>query len=207
VTAVTNYANNKLELHQIADGKDKIIASTPAARETMYGYSNYDGVTQNQYVYKLRGTAKLTGADVLWSAETYDYIHTTFELPDTASPAFGFDSWNDKERKWEPIKIKYTDNGKGAYHTAAFQTPVETSQVRLRVPANTNRPFSFALQEQLSTQSFFKTVRKDGYLYVWVNNELVFTANDPFRGKPARFGLTTDNVAATYNSFTGFEIK
>lgn len=207
VTAVTNYANNKLELHQIVDGEDKMIASTPAARETMYGYSNYDGVTQDQYVYKLRGTAKLAGADVLWAAETYDYIHTTYELPDTASPSFGFDSWNDKEQKWEPIKIKYTDNGKGAYHTATFQTPVETSQIRLRVPAKNNRPFSFALREDLSTQSFFKTVRKDGYLYVWVNNELIFAEKDPFLGRPARFGLFTDNMSATYNSFTGFEIN
>jgi hypothetical protein len=207
VAAYTNYANQNLELHRIAGGKDTLIASAPAARDTMYGYSNYDGKTQDQYIYNLRGTADVSEARILWTSGTFDYLHTIFSLPDAKSPYFGFDSWNAKEQQWEPIPIDYIDKGKGAYHVANFASPVRTDRIRLRVPAENNRPFSFALREDLSAQNFMKSVRKDGTLYVWVNNELKFAVEDPFAGQPARFGLLADHAAVSYNSFTGFEIK
>jgi hypothetical protein len=207
VTADVNFQSNQLEIRQVANGKEKTIATAPATRDTIYGYSNYDGVTQDQYVFSLRGTAKISEAQILWTAGTFDYVHTTYELPDASSPSFGLDSWNAVKQKWEPIAMRYTDKGKGAYHIANFKSPVTTHQIRLRVPAKNNRPFSFALREEISTQNFFKTVRKDGTLYVWVNNELIFTVKDPFAGKPARIGLYSENVATTYNSFIGFEIR
>jgi hypothetical protein len=207
VAAYTNYANQSQEVHRVAGGKDTLIASAPAARDTMYGYSNYDGKTQDQYVYHLRGTAEVSQARILWTSGTFDYLRTIFSLPDTTSPYFGFDSWNAKEQQWEPIPINYLDKGKGAYHVAKFASPVRADRIRLRVPAENNRPFSFAIRENISTQNFMKSVRKDGVLYVWENNELKFTVKDPFEGQPARFGLLADHAAAAFNSFTGFEIK
>jgi hypothetical protein len=116
------------------------------------------------------------------------------------------DYWDDGAQKWVPIPLNYTSKGRGDYSIADFDSSVKTSKLRLRVPAKTNRPFTFAAHEDVSAQNFFRTVRKDGKLYMWVNNHLIFTIDDPFGTSPAKVGLYTKDIGARFNSLTDFEI-
>lgn len=204
VTASTNYESHNYELSSVVNGVSTIIATAPTARETIYGHSNYEGTAQSEYEYKLRGEAEISKAKMLWFSGPFDYISQNFELPDASSSNFGFDSWSDG---WRNVPFSYEDKGKGDYSIADFSDSVKTDKLRLRVPSDNNRPFSFVVREEISAQNFYKTVRSKGRLYVWVNNELIFNEADPFAGQPAQMGLYTDAVQATYNSFTGFDVS
>ena len=105
------------------------------------------------------------------------------------------------------VPFAYEDKGRGDYHIAEFTEPVKTDQLRLSVPSELNRPFSFALREEISSQNFYKVVRSKGELYVWVNNKLIFEAADPFADQPAKVGLYSDGIQTTYNAFTGFDVS
>ncbi|KRF03698.1 hypothetical protein ASG89_02760 [Paenibacillus sp. Soil766] len=204
VIASTNYETHNYELSSVVNGVSTIIATAPTARETIYGHSNYEGTKQSEYEYKLRGESEISMAKMLWFSGPFDYLNQNFELPDASSSNFGFDSWSDG---WVNEQFSYEDKGKGAYSIADFSERVTTDKLRLRVPSDNNRPFSFVVREEISAQNFYKTVRSKGRLYVWVNNELIFNEADPFAGQPAQMGLYTDEVQATYNSFTGFDVS
>lgn len=204
VTAGTNYATNEFELRKVVDGREEIMAVAPTARETIYGHSNYDADGQREYVYNLRGEAEVSSAKILWFNGLFQYVNKFFELPQSDSADFRFDSWTDG---WKAVPFTYQDKGKGDYHLAEFANPVKTGQLRLSVPSESNRPFTFVLREEISAQNFYKIVRSKGKIYVWVNNELLFDAEDPFENRPAQVGLYTDGIQATYNAFTGFDVS
>ncbi|CAN7235186.1 Ig-like domain-containing protein [Paenibacillus sp. LjRoot153] len=204
VTASTNYATNEFELRKVVDGQEEIIAVASTARDTIYGHSNYKESGQREYEYDLRGEAKISAAKMLWSKGPFSYVNKNFELPQSNSADFKFDSWNDG---WNAVPFTYQDKGKGDYHIADFMENVKTSQLRLSVPSDLNRPFSFALREEISAQNFYKIVRSKGKIYVWVNNNLIFDAVDPFENRPAQAGLYSDGIQATYNAFTGFDVS
>ncbi|CAH1210747.1 hypothetical protein PAECIP111891_03574 [Paenibacillus allorhizoplanae] len=204
VTASTNYATNEFELRKIVDGQEEIMAVAPTARDTIYGHSNYAENGQREYVYDLRGEAEVSSAKILWFNGLFSYMNKNFELPQSNSPDFKFDSQKDG---WNAVPFTYQDKGKGDYHNADFTAPVKTSQLRLSVPSDLNRPFSFALREEISGQNFYKVVRSKGKIYVWVNNNLIFDAEDPFENKPAQAGLYSDGIQATYNAFTSFDVS
>ncbi|GIP37069.1 hypothetical protein J31TS4_03490 [Paenibacillus sp. J31TS4] len=204
VTASTNYATNEFELRKVVDGREEIMEVAPTARDTIYGHSNYAENGQREYVYDLRAEAEISSAKILWSHGPFPYMNKNFELPQSNSAEFKFDSWMNG---WNSVPFAYQDKGRGDYHIADFTDPVKTSQLRLSVPSDSNRPFSFALREEISAQNFYKVVRSNGKLYVWVNNKLIFDAEDPFENTPAQTGLYTDGIQATYNAFTGFDVS
>ncbi|MGG1551416.1 Ig-like domain-containing protein [Paenibacillus ferrarius] len=204
VTASTNYATSQFELRKVVNGREEIMAAAPTARDTIYGHSNYAENGQREYVYDLRAETKVSSAKILWFNGLFPYMNKNFELPQTGSPDFKFDSQKDG---WNAVPFTYQDKGKGDYHSADFTAPVTTSQLRLSVPSELNRPFSFALREEISAQNFYKVVRSKGKIYVWVNNNLIFNAEDPFKNILAQTGLYTDGIQATYNAFTGFDVS
>ncbi|WP_182914454.1 Ig-like domain-containing protein [Paenibacillus sp. 1011MAR3C5] len=204
VTASTNYATNEFELRKVVDGREELIAAAPAARDTIYGHSNYAAEGQREYVYDLRGEAEVSSAKMLWFHGPFQYVNKNFELPDSTSANFKFDS---KKDGWDAVPFTYQDKGRGDYHIADFEDNVKTSQLRLSVPSESNRPFTFVVREEVSSQNFYKAVRSKGKIYVWVNNELIFDAEDPFENRPAQTGLYTDGIQATYNAFTGFDVS
>jgi uncharacterized protein YjdB len=204
VAASTNYATNEFELRKVVDGQEEIMAVAPTARDTIYGHSNYDADGQREYVYDLRGEAEISSAKMLWFHGPFDYVNKFFELPQSSSADFRFDSWKDG---WNPESFAYQDKGRGDYHIADFTENVKTDQLRLSVPSESNRPFTFVLREEISAQNFYKVVRSKGKIYVWVNHELIFDAVDPFANKPAQAGLYTDGIQAAYNAFTGFDVS
>lgn len=204
VTASTNYATKQFELRKVVDGQEELMAVASAARDTIYGHSNYEENGQREYVYDLRGEAEISSAKILWTHGPFQYVEKSFELPESNSPEFGFDSWTGG---WSNVPFTYQDKGKGDYHIADFQDHVKTDQLRLSVPSELNRPFSFVLREEISAQNFYKVVRSKGKIYVWVNNNLIFDAEDPFVNRPAQTGLYSDGIQATYNAFTGFDVS
>lgn len=204
VTVSTNYATKEFELRKVVDGQEQIMAVASTARDTIYGHSNYAENGQSEYVYDLRAETEISSAKILWFHGSFPYMNKNFELPQSNSAEFKFDSW---ANGWNAVPFGYQDKGVGAYHVADFTNPVTTSQLRLSVPSDLNRPFSFALREEISAQNFYKVVRSNGRIYVWVNNNLIFDAVDPFDNKPAQTGLYTDGIQATYNAFTGFDVS
>lgn len=210
VMAYTNYATNQFEIHKVVNGKDVLLETASTARDTIYGNSNFDeGLEQKEYVYDLRAPAEVSQAKILWLyGEFYliNWIDQFYTLPDTNSQDFGMDSWNATEGNWRSIEYTYDWKGRGDYHIASFNDTPTTDKFRLNVPSTKNRPFALALREEISAQNFYKTVRADGRIYLWVNNKLIFDIKDPFKNKPAQVGFYTDNMNATYNSFTGFDI-
>ncbi|MDR6881321.1 Ig-like domain-containing protein [Bacillus sp. 3255] len=204
VTASTNYATNEFELRKVVDGQEEMMAVAPTARDTIYGHSNYAENGQREYVYDLRAEAEISSAKILWFHGPFSYMNKNFELPPSNSADFKFDSWTNG---WNPVPFTYQDKGKGDYHIAGFEENVKTSQLRLSVPSESNRPFSFALREEISAQNFYKVVRSKGKIYVWVNNNLIFDAEDPFFNRPAQAGLYTDGIQAAYNALTGFDVS
>ncbi|CAG7651929.1 hypothetical protein ACFQI7_19175 [Paenibacillus allorhizosphaerae] len=206
VVAYTDFAAKQHVLRQVKDGKETVLAKAPTTRYTIYGHSNYDGQVQKEYVYNVQGAAQISQAKILWTAGEFDYLNTTFQLPESSSSSFGLDSRASAEGKWEALPVDYQAKGKGDYNIADFKSAVTAGQLRLRVPAANNRPFSFALREEISSQNFYRTVRLDGRLFVWVNNRLLFNMEDPFANKPAQAGLYTNNCEALFDSITAFEI-
>ena len=204
VTASTDYGAHRFELTQVVNGEKQTIATASTARETIYGHSNYEGTAQTEYEYKLRGEAEISQVKTLWFSGPFDYVNQNFELPDASSPQFGFDSWSGD---WTNTAFTYTDKGRGDYSIADFTSPVTTDKLRMRVPADNNRAFTFVVGEEISAQNFYKAVRSKGRLYVWVNNQLIFDEADPFAGEYAQMGLYTDGVEAAYNHFTGFDVS
>jgi hypothetical protein len=168
------------------------------------GTVNYAENGQREYVYDLRGEAEISSAKILWFNGLFSYMNKNFELPQSNSADFKFDSQKDG---WNAVPFTYQDKGRGDYHIADFTAPVKTSQLRLSVPSDLNRPFSFALREEISAQNFYKVVRSKGKIYVWVNNNLIFDAEDPFENRPAQAGLYSDGIQATYNAFTSFDVS
>lgn len=204
VTASTNYATNEYELRKVVNGREEIMAVAPTARDTIYGHSNYDSDGQREYVYDLRAEAEISSARMLWFHGPFQYMNKSFDLPQSNSADFKLDSWTDG---WNAVPFTYQDKGRGDYHIAEFADHVKTSQLRLSVPSELNRPFTFAVREEISAQNFYKVVRSKGKIYVWVNNKLIFDAEDPFVGQPAQTGLYTDGIQATYNALTGFDVS
>lgn len=204
VTASTNYATKQFELRKVVDGREELMAVAPAARDTVYGHSNYAADGQREYVYDLRGETEISSAKILWFHGPFPYVNKNYELPRWNSSDFGFDNGSNG---WSEIPFLYQDKGRGDYHIADFTESVKTEQLRLRVPSESNRPFTFVLREEISSQNFYKVVRSKGKLYVWVNNKLVFDAEDPFENRPAQAGLYTDGVQATYNALTSFDVS
>lgn len=211
VVAYTNYATNQFEIHQVVNGKAELLETASTARDTIYGHSNFDeGLEQTEYVYDLRAPAEVSQAKILWlhgKFELINWIDEFYTLPDVDSQNFGMDNWNATEDKWSPIEYVYDGKGRGDYHVASFNNTLMTDRIRLKVPSTSNRPFSLALREEISAQNFYKTVRTDGRIYLWVNNKLIFDIKDPFKNRPAQVGFYTDGAEATYNSFTGFDIS
>lgn len=204
VTASTNYATKEFELRKVVNGQEEVMATASTARDAIYGHSNIEENGQREYVYDLRAEAEISMAKILWTHGPFVYSNKTFELPDSSSADFKFDAWKDA---WNAVPFTYQDKGTGAYHIAPFSDSVKTDRLRLSVPSDTNRPFSFALREEISAQNFYKVVRSKGKIYVWVNNELIFDAEDPFANSPAQVGLYTDGIQAAFNAFTGFDVS
>ena len=211
VVAYTNYATNQFEIHKVENGQDVLLETVSTARDSIYGNSNFDeGLEQKEYVYDLRAPAEVSQAKILWLYGKFDlinWIDKFYTLPDVDSQNFGMDNWNATEDKWNPIGYTYDGKGRGDYHIANFNDTLKTDKLRLKVPSTKNRPFSLALREDISAQNFYKTVRADGRIYLWVNNKLIFDVKDPFKDKPAQVGFYTNNIEATYNSFTGFDVS
>ncbi|WP_307560989.1 chitobiase/beta-hexosaminidase C-terminal domain-containing protein [Paenibacillus sp. V4I7] len=224
VAAFTNFETRQFELYKVVNGQSELIQSASTARDTIYGHNNYDpanynlncggtatpacDIGQREYMYKLRAPAEVSRANILWTAGEFKYLKTTFLLPNVTSSNFGFDSWNKDTGAWSPAGFTYDGNGKkGIYQTAKFNSNLTTDQIRLKVPAKINRPFAFSVHEEISAQNFYRTVRKDGQLYVWVNNQLIFKQADPFAGSPAKAGLYSNDLAARFNSITTFEMN
>lgn len=204
VAAYTNYDNNQIELRRVKNGKGELLDTSSTARDTIYGHSNYEGKGQKEYVYDLRGPAEVSQAKMLWYYGNYNYVNKFYRLPNASSPNFGFDQ---QSGVWDSVDFTYNWKGRGDYHIADFDTEVKTDQLRLNVPSEINRPFTFVLREEISAQNFYRTVRKDGQLYLWVNNELIFDVKDPFKNRDAQIGFFTNGIETTYNSFTGFDIS
>lgn len=211
VVAYTNYKTKQFEIHKIVNGKDITMDTASTARDTIYGNANFDeGLDQRDYVYKLRAPAEISQAKVLWFSGKYqlnNWIDKDFKLPNTNSPSFGFENYNESTKTWEKTNINYQDKGRGDFSIATFDSPLKTDQIKLNVPSVINKPFSFAVREDISAQNFYKTVRANGQVYLWVNNKLIFNEADPFPNRPAKVGFYTDNLKATYNSITSFEIN
>ncbi|CAG7651892.1 OmpL47-type beta-barrel domain-containing protein [Paenibacillus allorhizosphaerae] len=205
--AYTNYENKQFEIVKVENGKRELLQSVSTSRDTIYGHVNPEPNGQTEYIYRLRGPAEVSQARVLWTYGEFKYLNKSFLLPNQASPNFGFDRWDAGKQSWNAIPFQYTFNGRGVYHDASFTTSVKTDQLRMRVPAQINRPFSFAIHEDISSQNFYKTVRKDGRIYVWINHKLVFNVEDPFLHEKAKTGLYTDGVSASYNAVTAFDIS
>jgi len=204
VMASTNYATKQYELHKVVNGREEVIAVASTARNTIYGHSNIEEDGQREYKYNLRAEAEISEAKVLWFNGPFSYVNKFFELPDLSSTELKFETFNEG---WETVSFTYEDKGKGDYHIADFTDNIKTSQLRLSVPSELNRPFSFAVHEEISAQNFYKIVRAQGKIYVWVNNNLIFDAEDPFTNKSAQIGLYSNGVQATYNAFTGFDVS
>jgi len=204
VTASTNYETKQFELRKVVDGREEIMAVASAARDTIYGHSNYDEDGQREYMYDLRGEAEISSAKILWFHGPFQYVNKFFELPQSDSAEFKFEGWKDG---WNAAPFTYEDKGRGDYHIADFKENVKTNKLKLSVPSESNRPFTFVLREEISAQNFYKVVRSKGNIYVWVNNKLIFEAADPFENRPAQAGLYTDGIEATYNAFTGFDVS
>ncbi|MFE5318199.1 hypothetical protein ACFQ88_05765 [Paenibacillus sp. NPDC056579] len=183
VAAYTDYAAKKFDVLLVKNGKEKLLQSAPAARYTIYGHSNYEGKLQKRYEYNLRGAAEISEAKILWTSGRFDYLDASFQLPDPASNAFGFNRWDDAAEKWSEAEFEY------------------------EVPASNNRPFSFALREEISSQNFFRTVRMDGRINMWVNHELKFSLEDPFAGKPGKVGFYSSGCVVVYDAVTAFDIS
>lgn len=207
ITAYTNYENKRFEIVKVVGGERELLQSAPTARDTIYGHINSEPGGQNEYIYKLRGPAEISQAKVLWTYGEFKYLNKSYQLPNPASPSFGLDGWNANTQAWNSTPFQYANNGRGQYHVASLETSLKTDQLRMRVPAQINRPFSFALREEISAQNFYKTVRKDGRIYVWVNDMLVFDVEDPFLHAEAKAGLYTSDVSASYNAVTAFDIS
>jgi hypothetical protein len=228
VAAVTNYATHQFELYKVENGQTTPLQSTSTARDEIYGWNNYDEANYNlncgtattpacdigqlDYIYKLRAPAEISGAKILWTYGNFDYLKKTganmFKLPNVTSPNFGFDSWDNAAQSWSPVGFTYDGAGqRGVFQTSTFNSNQTTDQIRLKVPSKINRPYTFAVHEEISGQNFYRTVRKDGQLYVWVNNQLLFKQADPFAGVPARAGLYANDLAANFDSITAFEVK
>lgn len=204
VTVSTNYATKQFELRKVVNGQEEIVAAASTARDTIYGHSNYKENGQREYVYDLRAEAEVSSARMLWFHGPFQYTNKNFELPQWNSDEFKFDTWTND---WDAVPFTYQDKGKGDYHIADFEENIKTNRLRLSVPSESNRPFTFVLREEISAQNFYKVVRSKGKLYVWVNNELIFDVEDPFANSLAQVGLYTDGIQATYNAFTGFDVS
>ncbi|MCR2805168.1 Ig-like domain-containing protein [Paenibacillus soyae] len=204
VAAVTNYETKQFELRKVVNGREETIEAASAARDTIYGHINYEEGGQREYVYDLRGEAEISSAKILWTHGPFQYMNRFFELPDSNSADFKLDSWKEE---WNAVPFSYQDKGRGDYHIADFENPVTTKQLKLSVPSESNRPFTFVVREEISSQNFYKVVRSKGKIYVWVNNKLIFDAEDPFEDRPAQAGLYTDGIQATYNALTSFDVS
>lgn len=211
VVAYTNYTTKQFEIHKVVNGKDELLQTASTARDTIYGNSNFDeGLDQSEYIYDLRAPAEVSQAKILWTYGKFylkNWIDKFYLLPNSNSTNFGIDNRSNKDNKWSSVEINYEPKGMGDYSIAGFKDNLKTEKIRLRVPSQLNRPFSFVLREEISAQNFFKTVRADGRIYLWVNNELIFDVKDPFKNKSAKVGFYTDNIEATFNSFTGFDVS
>ncbi|MGP4039602.1 hypothetical protein ACTWP4_06840 [Gracilibacillus sp. D59] len=211
VVAYTDYAKNQFKIYQIKNGKETLLDVASTARETIYGNANFDkGLDQKEYVYDLRAPAEVSQVKPLWLYGKYflpNWIDREFKLPDPNSPNLGIDNWNSESGQWDSLDFSYDWTGRGDYHIAKFDNSIVSEKLRMNVPSIINRPFSFAVREEISAQNFYKTVRTSGKLYMWVNNELIFEVDDPFKNRDTQVGLYTDNLEATFNSFTGFDIS
>ncbi len=208
VFAYVNYGTGNFELIQVVGGQHTLVNSTSAARDVIYGHENHEGLSQASYDYDLRGEAKVSKSRILWFTGHYDYLKCYYGLPDPNSPDFGFESFDGSS--WTALSFSYEDNSRGAYSNADFDTSIVTDKLRLKVPPISgiyyHRPFAFAVQEELSSQNFMRTVRQEGCLYFWVNGKLIFDAIDPFAGIPAKVGLFSENMEIRFDSITCFEV-
>jgi len=204
VTADVNYSNRMLELTAVVGGQTQLLGSTVARRDTIYGYSNFNGVGQTQYNYVLRGTAAVSRVRPLWLYGNYANVGLTYLLPNFSLTNFNVKTWNGAA--WQSQPLNYTDNGRGIFGDAVFSNTVTTTQIQLNVPANFNRPEAFAVREEVSSQNFIRALRQSGQIYVWVNNELVFNVADPFASQPGNVGLFSQSCATTFQNLTCFQI-
>lgn len=207
VIGFTDYANKQFKIRQYVDGQGSLVASADTARDTINGHYNYEGDGQTEYQYDIRGTAEISQAQMLWFYGEYDYVNKFYKLPNTGSSNFGFDSWDNSTSSWDNLDYQYEWKGRGDYHAADFNSNPVTDKLQLRVPSEINRPFAFALREEISSQNFYKTTRTDGRIYLWVNNELIFDIADPFNSQPSQVGLFVNDIESTYNSVTSFELR
>lgn len=212
VMAYTDYAKKQFEIYKVVGGKRELIETASTVRDVIYGNSNNNqGLDQNEFVYDLRAPAEVSEARILWlngKIHLNNWIDKSYLLPDVDSENFSFDFLNFDDNDWNTLNYFYEWRGKGDYHVATFEDTIITEKIRMNVPSATqNRPFSFAVREEISAQNFYKTVRTDDRLYLWVNNKLIFDIEDPFNNREAQVGFYTDNINATYNSFIGFDIS
>jgi hypothetical protein len=204
VSVAVNYSNRMLEMRAVVCGQASLLGATPAWRDTIYGYTNFTGASQTQYIYSLRGTAAVSHVRSLWTYGYYDPVGLTYLLPNFSLNSFGFDVWSNGT--WQNQPFNYVNNGRGQFGDAIFTNETVTTQIRLRVPAAINRPFAFAVREEISSQNFLRVLRQSGRIYVWANNALVFDVADPFAGQSATVGLFSQDCATTFQNLTCFQI-
>jgi hypothetical protein len=202
--AAVNYASRQLELFIQEGGSEHLLAAVPIRRESIYGYSNFEGVSQTNYIFDLRGEAAVSGTRTLWLYGPNNHLNIDYKLPNTGLSSFGYDVWDGAN--WQDRTVNYVWGGRGRFHDAPFTEEQQTTRVRLRVPSGINRPFAFAVCEDIASQNFIRAVRQWGRIYVWVNNKLLIDCSDPYTGEWTRAGLFSENCSTVFDSITCFEI-
>lgn len=137
------------------------------------------------YTYNLKGENSISEIGILWMEGKYPFLSANFNVPNKTTVQYK------SGNQW--ISVSDVVMGKqqlGVYNHIRF-APVTTSALRIvtvPIEGQNCRPYHIEVTADLSSTFFFRSLRSNGKLMLFYNNELMATLNYDFPASQVGFG-------------------